>query len=237
MMQNIIVKPQMAQQKFTFNTLEVDDLYPGFTPGEFAVIHGSNSVSILSAMLCVRAQLPTQLGGLSGNVIYIDCANTFSADKIARYAQTNHLNPHGVRQRIYNFSAFTAYQLTSLIVDKLEEKLLSCNAKLVIVSDIANLFIDNAFPKEETQRAYGQIITYLANLALKHQIIVIATYPSHEGSARNIALKEMTLSKADTVLSYYKSPYTAELNLEKHPTYMLGTVEPPTENMSLTAFF
>jgi hypothetical protein len=236
-MQNIIVNPQMAQQKFTLNKSEVDDLYPGFTPGEFAVIHGSNSVTTLSAMLCVRAQLPTQLGGLSGNVIYIDCASTFSADKISRYAQTNHLNPQSVRQRIYNFSAFTAYQLTSLIVDKLEEKMLSCNAKLVVVSDIANLFINSVFPKEETQRAYGQIIAYLVNLARKHQIVVIATYPSHEGSARNIVLKEMTLSKAETVLSYYKSPYTAELNLEKHPTYMLGTAGPPTENMTLTEFF
>ncbi len=237
MMQNIIVKPQMAQQKFTFNTPEVDDLYPGFTPGEFAVIHGSDSVSTLAAMLCVRAQLPTQLGGLGGNVIYIDCANTFAADKIARYAKTNHLNPQNVRHRIYNFSAFTAYQLTSLVVDKLEEKLLSCNAKLVVVSDIAKLFIDSAFPKEETQRAYGQLIGYLVNLAQKHQIVVVATYPSHEGSIRNIALKQMTLSKANTVLAYNKLPYTAELNLEKHPTYMLGTAEPPSENLTLTAFF
>ena len=77
MMQNVMVKPQAAQQRFTFNTAEVDDLFPGFTPGEFAVIHGSPSLTSLTALLCVRAQLPTQLGGLSGNVIYIDCANTF----------------------------------------------------------------------------------------------------------------------------------------------------------------
>jgi hypothetical protein len=47
----------------------------------------------------------------------------------------------------------------------------------------------------------------------------------------------MALSKANTVLSYQKAPYTAELNLEKHPTYMLGTAEPPSPNMSLTNFF
>ncbi len=227
----------MAQQKFSFNTPEVDDLYPGFTQGEFAVIYGSNGVSTLAAMLCVRAQLPTQLGGLSGNVIYIDCANTFCADKVARFAQTNHLNPQNVRQRIYNFSAFTAYQLTSLVIDKLEEKIVGSNTKLVVVSDIASLFLDSQIPKEEAYRAYSQIIVYLINLARKHQIIVVATYPIHEGSIRNIALKEMTLSNANTVLSYYKSPYTAELNLEKHPTYMLGTAEPPSENnLTLTAF-
>jgi hypothetical protein len=236
MMQNVMVKTAMAQQKFIFNTPEVDYLFPGFTPGEFAVIYGSTAVSSLASMLCVRAQLPTQIGGLSGNVIFIDCANTFTQETVVRFAQINHLNPSTVRQRIFNFSAFTAYQLTSLIMDKLEEKVVSCNAKLVVISDIADLFLDSSISKEEAQKVYSQIVGTLVQIARKHQIVVVATYPTHIGSIRNIALKEMTLSKANTVLSYYKSPYTAELNLEKHPTYMLGTAEPPSENMTLTNF-
>ncbi|MGD6852568.1 MAG: hypothetical protein ACQCN6_10965 [Candidatus Bathyarchaeia archaeon] len=235
MMQNIMVKPTSAQ-KFAFNVPEVDYLFPGFTTGEFAVIYGSPSVTSLTSLLCIRAQLPTQLGGLGGNIVFIDCANTFAQESIIRIAGQHHINPATARQRIFNFSAFTAYQLTSFIIDKLEEKILSCNAKLVIVSDIGGLFLDNAISREEAQRAYGQIVNYLVYLAKKHQIIIVATYPNHEGSVRNIALKEMTLSRANTVLSYFKAPYTAELNLEKHPTYMLGTAEPPSENMTLTTF-
>jgi predicted ATP-dependent serine protease len=231
-----MVKHQTAQQKFAFNAPEIDDLFPGFIPGEFAVIYGSQSVTSLTTLLSVRAQLPTQLGGLSGNVIYIDGGNTFAQQDIARLAQLNHISPATARQRIFNFSAFTAYQLTTLVMDKLEEKILACNAKLVIVADIAGLFLDSSIPKEEAQKVYGQIVSYLVHLARKHQTIIIATYQSHEGSIRNIALKEMTLSKANTVLSYYKAPYTAELNLEKHPTYILGTAEPPSENMSLASF-
>lgn len=237
MMQNMMVKTQTAQQKFAFNTPEVDNLFPGFTQGEFAVIYGSPSVTTLASLLCVRAQLPTQLGGLSSNVIYIDSANTFKPEEITQYAKQNHINGQIARQRILNFSAFNSYQLTSFITEKLEEKITSCNAKLVVVSDIANLFLNSAFPKEEIQRAYSQIINYLVYLAEKHQIIIVATYPNHEGSIRNIALKQMTLSQANTVLSYFKAPYTAEINLEKHSSYMLGTAEPPSPNMSLTNFF
>jgi RecA/RadA recombinase len=235
MMQKLIAK-QTAQQKFTFNTSEIDYLFPGFTPGEFAVIYGSASVTSLASLLCIRAQLPTQLGGLSSNVIFIDGGNTFTPENITRLAQQNHFNPTNVRQRIFNFKAFTAYQLTSLIMDKLEEKIKSTNTKLVIISDIAELFLDSNISKEESQKVYSQIITNLVQIAKKHQIIIVATYPNHEGSVRNIALKEMTLSKANTVLSYFKSPYTSELNLEKHPTYTLGTAEPPSENMTLTSF-
>jgi len=237
MMQNIMVKPVTAQHKLSFNVKEVDYLFPGFTKGEFAIIYGSPSITSLTSILCIRAQQPTQLGGLGSNVIFIDCANTFTPKTITQLAQQNHISPTTARQRIVNFSAFTAYQLTSLIMDKLEEKIQSCNAKLVIVSDIGGLFLDKTITRDEAQRAYGQIVNWLVHLAKKYQIIIVATYPNHEGSTRNIALKEMALSRANTVLSYFKAPYTAELNLEKHPTYMLGTAEPPSENLTLTSFF
>lgn len=235
MMQNLTVK-QTTQQKFTFNTPEIDFLFPGFTPGEFAVIYGSPVITSLTTLLCVRAQLPTQLGGLASKVIFIDSVNTFNPENIVRIARQNHLNPTNVRQQIFNFTAFTAYQLTSLIMDKLEEKVNNTNAKLIIISDIANLFLDSNISKEEAQKVYSQIITYLVHLAKKHQIIIVATYPTHEGSVRNISLKEMTLSKANTVLSYFKAPYTAEINLEKHPIYTLGTADSLAENMTLTSF-
>ncbi|MCL2359544.1 hypothetical protein [Candidatus Bathycorpusculum sp.] len=236
MLQNVIIKSQVAQQKLSFNTPEVDELFPGFTLGEFALIHGSASVTTITSMLCIRVQLPAQLGGLGSNVVYIDCANTFTQDSISRLAQINHLNPITARKHILNFAAFTAYQLTSLIMDKLEEKVKSFNAKLVVISDIAGLFLDSAIPKEEAQRGYRQIIDYLVSFAKKNQIIIIATYPSHENNIRNTTLKEITQNKTNTILSYYKTPYSAELNLEKHPTYLLGTAEPPSENMTLASF-
>jgi len=236
MLQNVIVKPQAVQQKLAFNTPETDELFPGFTLGEFALIHGSSSVTSLTALLCIRAQLPTQLGGLESNSIYIDCTNTFTQNSITRLAQINHLNPITARRRIINFAAFTAYQLASLIIDKLEEKVKAYNAKLVVISDITSLFLNSTIPREEAQKVYGQIIDYLSNFAKKNQIIVLATHSNHENNTKNTALKEMTQRKANTVLSYYKTTYTAELNLEKHPTYILGTAEPPSENLTLENF-
>ena len=68
------------------------------------------------------------------------------------------MNQAVARQRILNFSAFTAYQLTSLVMDKLEEKITSVNAKLVVIADIANLFMNGTISKEEIQKAYGQLV-------------------------------------------------------------------------------
>ncbi|HLN89494.1 MAG TPA: hypothetical protein VK253_05455 [Candidatus Binatia bacterium] len=50
---------------------------------DFALLYGSSSVISLTALLCMRAQLPIQLGGLGSNVVFIDGGNTFGFCSIA----------------------------------------------------------------------------------------------------------------------------------------------------------
>ncbi|MGO8806138.1 MAG: hypothetical protein ACLQO7_05980 [Candidatus Bathyarchaeia archaeon] len=236
MTQNLMARPVMAQPLFSLDMPSVDELFPGFAPGDFAVLYGSPSVISMTSLLCIRAQLPTQLGGLGSNVVFIDGGNTFSLYKIARLAQLHQLDPRGVLERIFISRAFTAYQLTSLILDKLEETVKQYNAKLLVISDIAGFFLDNDVANEEAQRVYSQIVSYLSSFARKHQIVVVATYLPHSESQRNILLQEMTCAKASTVLSFSKTLYTREVTLEKHPSFMLGTAELPSENLTLTDF-
>ncbi len=236
MTQNLIVKPVMAQPLFSLNMPGVDELFPGFAPGDFAMLYGSPSVISLTSLLCIRAQLPVQLGGLGSNVVFIDGGNTFRLYKIARLAQLHQLNPREVLERIFISRAFTAYQLTSLILDKLEEAVKTYNAKLVVISDVAGFFLDKDVAHEEAQRVYSQIVSYLSNFARKHQIIVVATYLPYSESRRNSLLQEITCARANTVLAFSKTAYTREVTLEKHPSFMLGTAELPSENLTLTDF-
>jgi hypothetical protein len=236
MSQNLIVKPTMAQPHFSLNMPDVDELFPGFTPGEFAVLYGSPSVISLTSLLCIRAQLPVQLGGLGSNVVFIDGGNTFRLYKIARLAQLHHLNPRQALERIFISRAFTAYQLTSLILDKLEETVQKYNAKIVVISDIAGFFLDTDVPNEEAQKVYSQIINYLSSFAKKHQIILIATYLPNSENGRNSLFQEITCTKAKTVLYFSKTAYTREITLEKHPSFVLGTAELQSDDLKLTDF-
>jgi hypothetical protein len=237
MLQNLIVKPVVTQTtRFSLSMPSVDELFPGFTPGDFAVLYGSPSVISLTSLLCVRAQLPVQLGGLGGNMVFIDGGNTFRLYNIARLAQLHHQNPKETLERIFISRAFTAYQLTSLIMEKLEETIKTYNAKLVIISDIAGFFIDNDVPAEEAEKVFSQIVSYLSNFAKKHQIILIATYLPYENTKRNTLLQDMTFTKASTVLCFTKTKYTREVALEKHPLFVLGVAELPSENLTLTDF-
>jgi hypothetical protein len=231
-----MINPPTAKPLLTLNMPGVDELFPGFASGEFNVLHGSPSIISLTSLLCVRAQLPMQRGGLGGNVVFIDGGNTFRLYNIARSAQLHQLNPTESLKHIFISRAFTAYQLTSLIMEKLEETIKTCNIKLAVISDIAGFFLDNDVPQEEAQQVYSQIVSYLSNFARKHQITVIATFLPYENGKRNKTFQEMTFAKAATVVSFIKTKYKREVILEKHPSFVLGTVELPSENLTLTDF-
>ena len=80
------------QPVFPLSIPSVKEVFPGFALGDFAVLQGS-SVMSLASLLCVKAQLPPQLGGLQSSVVFIDGGNTFRLYQIAQSAQIHHLDP------------------------------------------------------------------------------------------------------------------------------------------------
>jgi phage gp36-like protein len=238
MSQNMLVKPMLprTQDLFPLKMRNIDALFPGFATGDFAVIYGSPSVQSLLSMLCVKAQLPIQLGGLSSNVIFIDGGNSFRLYQIARLAQLHQLDPKKTLDKIYISRAFTAYQLTSLIMERLQEAVEKFHAKLVVISDIAGLFLDKDVPDEEARSVFNQTLAYLSGFAWKNQIILVTTYPPHANNERNLHLQTLTCEKANVVIALYQTKYDREFVLEKHPRFMLGSAEFPSENLTLTQF-
>lgn len=186
MRQNVNVKPTLSQPVFQLNLRGLKEVFPGFSLGDFAVLQGS--VLSLASLLCVKAELPTQLGGLQSSVIFIDGGNTFILYQIAQFAQIHRLNPEQVLDNIFISRAFTAYQLTSLITHQLKEAIKKYDAKIVLISDIAGFFLDKDIPEYEAQRIFIQVTTYLSNFARENKVIIISTYPPHIETERNIFL-------------------------------------------------
>lgn len=236
MSQNTLAKTIPSQSLLSINMPNINELFPSFAIGDFAVLYGSQSVLSLSSLLCVRAQLPTQLGGLRSNVIFIDGGNTFRLYQVARLARLYQLDPKQTLERIYISRAFTAYQMTALILEKLKETIKRYDAKLAIISDIAGFFLDKDVPDSEARRVYSQVTAYLSNFAKENQIILIATYPPHRETRRNSFLHALTCGRANSVISLRQTKYDRELVLEKHPRYMPGVAEFPSENLTLTEF-
>ncbi len=221
---------------FSLNMRQVDDLFPGFSAGDFAVVYGSPLIEYLTSVLCVRAQLPREVGGLNSDVLFIDSGNTFNKYQINRIIQRQHLNQKQTLARIHISRACTAYQMTSLIMEHLKNIITEFNAKFVVISDITGLFLAEDIPEEEACRVFSQITAYLQKFARENQLIILATCPKHPSSSRNMNLKAVTCNKANVILSLQQTLYDSNFELEKHPRFMLGSAEFPSSNATLTDF-
>jgi hypothetical protein len=220
----------------TLNVPNIDDLFPGFAAGDFALLQGTSVVLPLSSLLCVRAQLPNQLGGLGTDVVFVDGGNTFRLYQVSRIAQIHQLDPRQVLKHIYISRAFTAHQLTSIVFERLKDAVDRFNAKLVAISDIAGLCLDKDVPAEEAKRVFSRLVAYLSTFAEENQVAIVATYPPHPRSRRNSFLHAFACGRANVVISIRSSKHGREFVLEKHPRFTLGRVEFPSENLTLTEF-
>lgn len=231
-----ILKDAKSELYLSFNNETIDSLFPGFALGDFAVIHGSSAVQSLLPSLCVKAQLPYQLGGLGTSVLFVDGANSFRLYDVSDIAQTWELDPKQVLERIFVSRAFTAYQLVSLILEKLQSTVAKFASKVVIISSLAQLFLDKDIPKKEAEMIFSQLTEYLSTFAQENQVILIVTHRPYVGSKRTMFFKQALCESANVVVSVKKSNSMPYFVLEKHPFLQLGKAEFSSDKCTLLDF-
>jgi hypothetical protein len=237
--QNTVVKPISSRALLSFNMENIDDAFPGFMLGDFVVMHGISSVLTLSLLLAVRVQLPYQLDGLESSVVFVDGGNTFRLYEVSRLARLHHLRPRNVLQRIFISRAFTAHQMTSLILDKLEEAVTRYGARLVIISDFQGLYLDKDIQPEESREVFTQLAAYLSKFAEDKSVIVLATCLPHYYSRRSVFFDAVLCARSNVTISIGKKstyPFNKQFTLQKHPIFKLATVDFQPENFTLNDF-
>jgi hypothetical protein len=218
---------------------KIDDLFPGFMLGDFAVLYGLPQVRTLSLLLAIRACLPCQLGGLESSVVFVDGGNTFRLYRVSRLSRLHHLRPRDVLRRIFISRAFTMHQMTSLILGDLEEAVEKHDAKLMIISDFQGLYLDKDVPPEESKEVFSQVCAYIFEFAEKKGIIVLATCLPHPYSRRHAFLHAVACARSNVTISVTNKrtyPFGKQFVLEKHPLFRLGSVDFPCENLTLDDF-
>jgi len=213
----------------------IDDVFPGFQPGDFAAIHG-NDAQLLGFILCVRCISAHERGGLGQDVAFIDGGNCFNPYIIADYSRILGLNPKAVLERIHVSRAFTAYQLSALILEKLEKFLDGHNVALVLVSDIASLFMDRDIPKTEAHDLFLKVCHKLAETSKKRQKIILATYHPDRSSKRGVFFDAALFSQTSIIIKFDRKNKIWRFALQDHPKIKPFELEIPTENLLLTKF-
>jgi hypothetical protein len=146
------------------------------------------------------------------------------------------LEPKSVLEKILVSRVFTAYQLTALIFEKLEETLKRYRSRLVIVSDITDLFLDRGVPKKEGRDIFVKMTRYLSELVLNRQVIVVASYFPRFYSNRSLFLDAVLFGRANVVVSLKESKGVLKFILEHHPNIKPFAVDFPSNAVTMDMF-
>lgn len=194
---------------------KIDNAFPGFQKGDFAILFGHPLCSRLLFLLSVRCQLPLRKGGLNSRAVYIDGGNTFDPYTVSAIAREYDLEPKTVLENIFISRAFTAYQLTALIFEKLQKALKRHRSKLALVSDVAGLFLDRDVPKVEGRDLFIKMTRYLSDVAEKGTVVVASYFP-RPYSSRNLFLESVLFGRANTMIGIKESKGILKFFLEDH---------------------
>jgi hypothetical protein len=149
----------------------LDEFIGGFSSSEVALIDsGSRFVFDLTSVLCVQGT--TKFGE---ELIFVDGGNSIDPYGIANLCKRKGYERQEVLSQINCARAFTAYQLVTLINDKLEDMVRNSRASTLIVSCFVDLFFDKDMPWQESFQLIRRCVNTLKRLTKEHNLITILT--------------------------------------------------------------
>jgi len=175
-------------------------------------------------------------GGLSSPAVFIDGGNIFNPYFVAESARRYGLNPRMVLQRIYVSRAFTAYQLSSLILERLEEAIKKFEARFVAVSEISSLFLDRDVPRTEAEDLFVKVCRGLQKIAAEGKAVIAASHEEKRSSSRGLFFEAVLYGRASVVLGLKQSRGALRFSLERHPEIKPFSVELSGNDVCLTDF-
>lgn len=213
----------------------LDHVFPGFEAGDFVVLRG-NAASYTCFVLSVRAQLALERGGLGSSIVFVDGGNMFDPYLVAEIARGYGLDSRTVLEKISVSRAFTAYQLSSLILEDLDSALKGNKAGLLIVSDIASLFLDRDVPKIEAEELFIKICVKLSQIAGTKQTIVFASYFPEKRSMRGLFFETVLFDKCNVLVRVKKTGRILTFALDDHAQLKTFNIAFTIDNNSLASF-
>ena len=206
--------PKRSRLSFGHNLL--DETCGGVYSGQLTVLYGENICQSIALGLCVRSQLPVDSGGFDAQSVFIDGGNSFDVYHATDYARILRSDRDEVLRRIKVSRAFTCYQLTNLILEKLPELLCEEKVGLVAVASLLGMFLDPDVESKEAKQTVNFLSVFLARFARENNVAVVVTCPTSKNNSETPLLRSLT-SRAQVVLKAELTKQAPTFILEKHP--------------------
>ncbi|MFQ5998381.1 MAG: hypothetical protein ACE5KO_03660 [Candidatus Bathyarchaeia archaeon] len=201
----------------TLGIPELDLKLGGFQSSHLVVFRGSYIAHYLSELLCVRAQLSENRGGLASSAVFIDGSNIFNLYLISDIARQLDIDVKSTLRSIKISRAFTCDQLTQLI-ETLPQTLDQFQSKLVVISNMVNFYCEVDVKPKESREVFNRLTLMLRRLAQERKILIVVSSLPKAFSAHRWLLESYLLSRAYVVANVEQINSSYRFALEKHPS-------------------
>ena len=190
---------------------ELDRLQGGFKAGEITFLDGnSRLISEMPNQICVNTYRT-----FHSDTIYIDggmCANPY---KIARYARMMEVDQRETLNHVQVSRAFTVYQLSTLLQDKLEPMIEKHHPRTLIIGMFPRLFFDPDVSTRESQVLLKNILKKIKELTRKYGLITVFTNLDSTQMSNSRNLRNMLYSTVDEIIRMKQLEQCTHIDLVK----------------------
>jgi hypothetical protein len=177
------------KRRITLDIEEIDSSITLTTEDCVGIIGEARYANTILIRLCVRALIlkrKSELLEFAKKVIFIDAGGkNNSSDSFYRcvnFARQYGLDIKKVLQSIVVSRAFTIYQLADLVIYELPRVIQQLEAKVILISDLLNMFVcDPQIKIEEGERMIKEIINSLRKISstTNNTLIVVSLHRHH----------------------------------------------------------
>jgi hypothetical protein len=165
------LEPLREHRVLSTAILALDDFIGGFEASQVALLDSSSRfVFDLTSLLCIQAVVI-----FDEELIFVDGGNSIDPYGIANICKRKGCDKEHVLSQLNVARAFTAYQLVTLICEKLEGMIKESRASTVVVSSFADLFFDKDMVWQESFQLIKRCMGELERLTHEHNLITILT--------------------------------------------------------------
>lgn len=133
--------------------------------------------SQLAFQLCVNAQIPTEQGGLGGEVLFLDTEGTFRPERIVQMATAKGMNPDEILKKIHIARAYNSdHQM--LLLENSDELITKNKIKLIVVDSLTSAFRSDYVGRgtlAERQQKLNKHLHMLQKFADLHNLAIYVT--------------------------------------------------------------
>jgi len=208
-----------------FGDEPLDSLFQGFKPRQVVYLYGSEMCSHLAEALCIRAQLPSNEGGVGSKAIFLDGGCGFNPSNLVKISRQNRLEKAVVLQNIMLSRAFTCFQMTNFIESKLKRTLGDTGSKLVVVSDFPSLYCDDDLEEDIGREQFCRALVNLTTIVKSENAIALIINSRQKTTHRMRRLENLLWRKCNIVANVTVRGSVTRIILVKHPSATLSRLE------------